>query len=49
MVIQHETYFDLEKLKEHLRPLNAQERQECKRFEMLRNMANGMPKQRGNE
>ena len=44
---EEDTYFDLEELKEHLKELTSEKRQEAKQFEQLRNLANGRDKNEG--
>ena len=44
---RHETFFDLVELKQHLKELTPDERQECKKFEQLRNIINRIPKEMG--
>ena len=44
---RHQTFFDLVELKKHLKELTPEERQECKKFEQLRNLVNRIPKEMG--
>ena len=42
-----ETYFYLKELKEHMKDLTPEKRQELKKFEQVRNLANGRDKNEG--
>ena len=44
---EHDTYFDLTELKEHLKTLPPNERHKVKDFERLRNLANGQDPNEG--
>ena len=44
---RHQTFFDLEELKKHLKGLSPKEREECKKFERLRLLVNRIPEQMG--
>ena len=43
----HETFFDLEEMKNHLKNLTPKEREKCKQFERLRNLVNHIPEEIG--